>query len=86
LPEVSDEDEEEEEEEEEGSDDEKDAHKMAGQKGRFGRMGIAEIVGKQGWKNAQRLEAAKEQVAALGAEILAGGELIDNVSGPRRRY
>jgi nucleolar complex protein 3 len=90
LPEISDEEEEEEEEEEEGSDDEKDAHKMAGQKGRFGRMGIAEIVGKQEWKNAQKLEAAKEQVAAIGAEILAGGELIDNVSGPRhtprRRY
>ncbi|WVQ84650.1 hypothetical protein IAT38_006805 [Cryptococcus sp. DSM 104549] len=67
----------EEESEDEGSDDGAQAERMAGQKGKFGRMGIAEIVGMKGWKNAQRLEAAKEQVAGLGAEILAGGELVD---------
>ncbi|WVQ74215.1 hypothetical protein IAR50_003809 [Cryptococcus sp. DSM 104548] len=69
--------EEEEEEEDEGSDDEAQAHRMAGLKGKFGRMGIAEIVEKKGWKNVERLEAAKEQVAQLGSEILAGGELVD---------
>ncbi|OCF44668.1 nucleolar complex protein 3 [Kwoniella heveanensis CBS 569] len=67
-----------EESEDEGSDDGIQAERMAGQKGKFGRMGIAEIVSKQGWKNAQKLEAAKEMIAALGAEILAGGELVDN--------
>ncbi|KIR29197.1 nucleolar complex protein 3 [Cryptococcus deuterogattii LA55] len=65
------------EEEEENSDDEAQAKKMASQKGKFGKMGIAEIVGKKGWKNVERLEAAKEQVAQLGSEILAGGELVD---------
>jgi nucleolar complex protein 3 len=76
----SDEDEEdEEEEEEEGSDDGRQAEQMAGQKGKFGRMGVAEIVGTPGWKNAQRLVAAKEQIALIGAEILGGGELMDNV-------
>ncbi|WWD19680.1 hypothetical protein CI109_104142 [Kwoniella shandongensis] len=69
--------EEQEESEDEGSDDGAQAEKMAGQKGKFGRMGVAEIVGNKGWKNAQKLEAAKEQMAALGAEILAGGELVD---------
>ncbi|KAK8853263.1 hypothetical protein IAR55_003965 [Kwoniella newhampshirensis] len=76
-PPESETEEEEEESEDEGSDDGAQAEKMAGQKGKFGRMGVAEIVGKQGWKNAQRLEAAKEQMAALGAEVLAGGELVD---------
>ena len=71
---------EDEEEEEESEDEETQAARMASQKGKFGRMGVAEIVGKEGWKNAQKLDAAKEQMAALGAEILAGGELIDNVS------
>ncbi|WVN86488.1 uncharacterized protein L203_101652 [Cryptococcus depauperatus CBS 7841] len=70
--------EEEEKSEEEGeSDEEAQAQRMAGQKGRFGRMGIAEIVSKKGWKNAQRLDAAKEQVAQICSEILAGGELVD---------
>lgn len=68
------------EEEEEDLDESAQAARMASQKGKFGKMGIAEIVGREGWKNAQKLEAAKEQIAALGAEILAGGELIDNVS------
>lgn len=68
------------EEEEEYSDDEAQAKKMASQKGKFGKMGIAEIVGKKSWKNVERLEAAKEQVAQLGSEILAGGELVDIVS------
>ncbi|WRT70179.1 uncharacterized protein IL334_007173 [Kwoniella shivajii] len=76
-PPPSDTEEEEEEEEDEDSDDGQQAEKMAGQKGKFGRMGVAEIVGMKGWKNAQRLESAKEQMAALGAEILAGGELVD---------
>lgn len=66
-------------EEEENSDDGAQAMRMASQKGKFGRMGIAEIVGRKGWKNVQRLEAAKEQVAQLGSEILAGGELVDIV-------
>lgn len=72
----------EEEEEEEGEDEEDQegaAARMATTKGRFGRMGVAEIVGHEGWKNARKLEAAKEQIAALGAEILAGGELVDTV-------
>ena len=78
----------EEEEEEEGasededSDDGRQMARAAMQKGKFGRMGVAEIVTKEGWKNAQKLQAAKEQIAQLGAEILAGGELIDNVSVP----
>lgn len=72
--------EEEGEDEFEGEDDRAQAEKMAGQKGKFGRMGIAEIVYHEGWKNAQKLEAAKEQIAQIGAEILAGGELIDIVS------
>ncbi|OWT37457.1 nucleolar complex protein 3 [Cryptococcus neoformans Bt1] len=75
--ESGDEEEDEVEEEEENSDDEAQTMRMASQKGKFGRMGIAEIVGKKGWKNAQRLEAAKEQVAQLGSEILGGGELVD---------
>lgn len=69
-----------EESEEEDVDEGVQAARMASQKGKFGRMGIAEIVGQPGWKNAQKLEAAKEQIAGIGAEILAGGELIDNVS------
>lgn len=77
--ESGDEEEDEVEEEEENSDDEAQTMRMASQKGKFGRMGIAEIVGKKGWKNAQRLEAAKEQVAQLGSEILGGGELVDIV-------
>lgn len=80
----SDDDDEIEESEDEGSDDGRQAAKMANQKGKFGRMGVAEIISKPGWKNAQKLEAAKEQIAIIGAEILAGGELIDNVSAPSR--
>ncbi|RXK36534.1 hypothetical protein M231_06193 [Tremella mesenterica] len=67
-----------EEEEEEVSDDGAEAEKMAGQKGRFGRMGISEIVSQKEWKNSQKLDAAKEQIAQLGAQIMAGGELVDN--------
>ena len=62
------------------SDDAAQAAKMAGQKGRFGRMGVAEIVSQKEWKNARKLEAAKEQIAGIGAEVMAGGELVDNVS------
>lgn len=62
------------------SDDGRQAKIMATQKGKFGRVGVAEIVSQDGWRNAQKLEAAKEQIAQLGAEILAGGELIDIVS------
>lgn len=69
--------EEEEESESEGSDDGRDATRMAAQPGRFGRLNVGDIVSAKGWKNAQRLEAAKEQLAALGAEILGGGELVD---------
>jgi nucleolar complex protein 3 len=71
---------EEEEEEEEELDEATQAARMASQKGKFGRMGIAEIVARRDWKNPDKLEAAKEQIANIGAEILAGGELIDNVS------
>nr|XP_018260827.1 nucleolar complex protein 3 [Kwoniella dejecticola CBS 10117]OBR82985.1 nucleolar complex protein 3 [Kwoniella dejecticola CBS 10117] len=77
-PVESDDDEEEgEDEEDEESDDGAQAEQMAGQKGKFGRMGIAEIVSEKKWKNAEKLAAAKEQMANLGAEILAGGELVD---------
>lgn len=77
APEPESEEEEEEESESEGSDDGRDANRMAAQPGRFGRLNIGDIVAAKGWKNAQKLEAAKEQLAALGAEILGGGELID---------
>jgi len=63
--------------ESEDSDTGAEANRMAAQPGRFGRMGVAQIVAAKGWKNAQRLAAAKEQMAEIGAEILAGGELID---------
>lgn len=56
--------------------DEAAAH-LAAQPGRFGRMNIAEIVAAKGWKNVQKLAAAKEQLAQTGAEILGGGELVD---------
>lgn len=72
-----------EEEEFDEDDQEGAAARMAAQKGKFGRMGVAEIAAQGGWKNAQKLEAAKEQIAALGAEILAGGELYDTVSHTR---
>lgn len=74
------EDELDEEEEDIGSDDGADAARLSGKKGRFGRLGVAEIVGMQGVKNAERLAIAKEQIAQVGAEILAGGELVDIVS------
>jgi len=74
------EDELDEEEEDIGSDDGADAARLSGKKGRFGRLGVAEIVGMKGVKNAERLAIAKEQIAQVGAEILAGGELIDIVS------
>lgn len=68
-----------EETEDEGSDDGVQVERLAGKKGRFGRLGVAEIVGMKGVKNAERLGYAKEQIAQIGAEILAGGELIDIV-------
>lgn len=73
VPESESEESEEEEEEDAGI----QAQHMAHKPGRFGRMGIAEIVSSPGMKKAQRLDAAKEQLAAIGAEILAGGELVD---------
>ncbi|CAK9783293.1 nucleolar complex-associated protein 3 [Cutaneotrichosporon oleaginosum] len=75
-PEPESETEEEDESESEGSDDGRDAARMAAQPGRFGRLNIGDIVSAP-WKNAQRLEAAKEQLAALGAEAMGGGELVD---------
>jgi nucleolar complex protein 3 len=63
--------------ESEASDTGAEATRIAGQPGRFGRMNVAEIVSAKGWKNAQRLAAAKEQMAEIGAEVLSGGELID---------
>lgn len=65
--------------EDEGSDDGAQAEIMASKKGKFGRMGVAEIVGMKGVKNLEKLDLAKEQIAQIGAEILAGGELIDIV-------
>ncbi|KAL7418527.1 hypothetical protein Q5752_006985 [Cryptotrichosporon argae] len=62
-----------EDEEEEELELEEEVERMAGQKGRFGRLGVVEIVA----MGKGRLEAAKEQIAAIGAEILAGGELVD---------
>ena len=79
VPESEDEEEEEEDSDDGASDDGQLAERMAGQKGKFGRMGVAEIVGTKGMKNAERLAIAKEQIAQVGAEILAGGELIDIV-------
>lgn len=47
---------------------------------RWGRMAVADVVR---IKNpAERRQVAKEQIAGLGAEIVAGGELVDNVSRP----
>ena len=66
--------------EDEGSDDGAQANVLAGKKGRFGRLGVAEVVGMPGMKAIERLGLAKEQIAQVGAEILAGGELIDIVS------
>ena len=68
--------------EDEGSDDGAQANVLAGKKGRFGRLGVAEVVGMPGVKAMERLSMAKEQIAQVGAEILAGGELIDIVSSP----
>lgn len=67
----------EEESEDDASDVDAEAERMAAQPGRFGRMGVAEIVAAKGWKTAQRMAAAKEQMATIGAEVLGGGELID---------
>lgn len=70
---------------------EEEREEMARTKGRFGRMGIADILGDDGaeglpWRGrdkaraARRLDLAKEQIARIGAEVMAGGELMDNVS------
>jgi nucleolar complex protein 3 len=75
---------------------EEEREEMARTKGRFGRMGIADILGDDGaeglpWRGrdkaraARRLDLAKEQMARIGAEVMAGGELMDNVSPPCRR-
>lgn len=76
----SEESEEEEEDEESGD----EVKKMATVKGRFGRLGVADIVAGP-YKNREKLSIAKEQIARVGAEILAGGELIDNVSSSPMR-
>lgn len=45
---------------------------------RWGRAAVADVVS---IKNpAERKRAVKEQIASLGAEIVSGGEIIDNVS------
>lgn len=44
---------------------------------RWGRMAVADVVRIK--KPAERRQVAKEQIAGLGAEIVAGGELVDNV-------
>ena len=73
-----------------GAEEERD--EMARTRGRFGRMGIADILandddveglpwkGREKIRAARRLAMAKEQIARVGAEVMAGGELIDNVS------
>jgi len=73
--------------ESEGSEDEEDlVERIAGNRGKFGRMGVAEILssGLDGvpWKERsnRRLAMAKEQIAKIGAEIMSGGELLDMVS------
>lgn len=45
---------------------------------RWGRMAVAEVVTIK--DPAQRKRAVKEQIASLGAEIVSGGEVVDNVS------
>ncbi|KAJ9111503.1 hypothetical protein QFC22_006530 [Naganishia vaughanmartiniae] len=66
---------------------------MSRTKGRFGRMGIADILSesfddgdttggskpKDKERARRRLDLAKEQIARTGAEVMAGGELIDNL-------
>jgi nucleolar complex protein 3 len=80
---------------------EEEREAMSRTKGRFGRMGIADILsksfdddtttngangskpkdkGKEKERARRRLDLAKEQIARTGAEVMAGGELIDNVS------
>lgn len=69
----------------EEDEEERVAH-MAQTKGRFGRLGIVDVLtmdmnglkGKQ--KTQERLTIAKEQIAKVGAEVMSGGELIDMVS------
>lgn len=73
-----------------GAEEERD--EMARTRGRFGRMGIADILanddgiedlpwkGREKVRAARRLAMAKEQIARVGAEVMAGGELMDNVS------
>lgn len=73
--------------ESEASEDEEDlVERIANARGRFGRMGISEILtsdlaGVQ-WKERtnRRLAMAKEQIAKIGAEVMSGGELLDMVS------
>jgi nucleolar complex protein 3 len=73
-------------------DEEDHMEKLAKQKGRFGRMSVLDVVtyedpnlrnvkgkGVAKMRTQQRLAIAKEQIAKTGAEIMAGGELIDNV-------
>lgn len=45
---------------------------------RWGRMAVADVVRIKNVK--ERKSVAREQIAGLGAEIVAGGELVDNVS------
>ena len=76
--------------ESEASEDEEDlVERIANARGKFGRMGISEILtsdlaGVQ-WKERtnRRLAMAKEQIAKIGAEIMSGGELMDMVSPGR---
>jgi hypothetical protein len=45
---------------------------------RWGRAAVADVVGIK--DPAARKRAVKEQIASLGAEIVGGGEIVDNVS------
>lgn len=66
--------------------------KLSNQRGKFGRMSVLDVItyedpALKGFKGKgvakartmSKLALAKEQIAKTGAEIMAGGELIDNV-------
>ena len=57
---------------------EAESRRVAAQKGKFGRLGVAEIVGGS-WTTGQKVLKAKEQIALIAAEVVAGGDLVDKV-------
>ncbi len=73
--------------------------KLSNQRGKFGRMSVLDVVtyddpalkdakgkGVAKARTMGRLAVAKEQIAKTGAEIMAGGELIDNVRDEPSSY